>query len=156
MFSGTIRKLEQKDIPAVEEIFDLYWSGDFRNHLSERLNLPPIEQNFKWYVAEENGEVVGVAASREAPERMRQYAKTDKVIEFYIAAAKYKGKGIGTVLRSVRIEDARKEGYLEAVFFSGDTHQDSWAFHDASDFRRMGKAVSPDGETGQIWLMDLD
>ena len=155
MFNGTIRELEQKDIPAVEQILDLYWVGEFRNHLSERLHAPPHDQNFKWYVAEEGGEVVGVAASRKAPERMRQHAKTDSVIEFYVAAAKYRGKGIGTALRHARIQDARREGYTEAVFFSGDTHQDSWPFHDNSDFRRVGEVTSPDGETGQIWLMEL-
>jgi L-amino acid N-acyltransferase YncA len=155
MFSGIIRELNENDLPAVEQILDLYWSGEFRKHLSERLHIPPVEQNFIWYIAEENGEVVGVAASREAPERMKKYTKTDKVVEFYVAAAKYKGRGIGTALRNMRIEDARKEGYAEAVFFSGDAHQDSWAFHDNSEFRRVGEMISPNGEKGRIWIMDL-
>jgi L-amino acid N-acyltransferase YncA len=151
MFSGTIRTLEQEDIDSVEKIFDMYWSGEFRQHLSRR--LPSADLN--WIVAEEGNEVVGVAGWREAPERMRQYAKSDRVVEFYVAAARYKGKGIGTALRNARITEARKAGYKEAVFFSGNTHQDSWGFHDNSDFRRMGGAVAPDGEEGQIWLMSL-
>ncbi len=107
MFNGIIRKLEPQDIGEIEKIFDLYWSGDFRHHLSDRLKQPP--QDFKWFVAEENGELVGVAASRKAPERMMQYAKTDKVVEFYVAAAKYKGRGIWTALRNVRINEAKKK-----------------------------------------------
>ncbi|MDB5265630.1 MAG: hypothetical protein JWM39_343 [Parcubacteria group bacterium] len=146
-----IRELRQEDISAVEEIFDLYWSGEFRAHLSERLHSSDLQ----WTVAEENTEIVGVAASREAPTRMRKYAKTDRVVEFYIAAAKYKGRGIGTALRNARIEQARKDDFKEVVFFSGDTHQDSWNFHDASEFRRVGEEIAPDGETGMIWLMDL-
>lgn len=153
MFNGTIRTLESRDTEHVEKIFDLYWSDDFRRHLSERIKTETSD--FKWIVAEENGDVVGVAASRTAPERMRQYAKTKKVVELYVIAAKYKGKGIGTVLRNLLIEEAIRNGYTEAVFFSGDTHQDSWAFHDHSDFKRVGSAVAPDGEQGQIWLMDL-
>ncbi len=153
MFNETIRKLESRDIVEVEKIFDLYWSGDFRHHLSERLKTGI--QGLKWFVAAENGEVVGVVASREAPERMKQYTKTDKVIEFYVVAAKYQGKGIGTALRNLQVDEAKKEGYQEAVFFSGVTHQDSWGFHDNSEFRRVGVAIAPDGEKGQIWLMDL-
>lgn len=144
MFTGAIRPLEARDVQAAEKIFDLYWNGEFRRHLSNRLMSP----DFKWIVAEENGEVVGVAASRRAPERMTQYAKTNKVVEFYVAAAKYKGRGIGTALRNARIEEARRDGYKEAVFFSGELHQDSWKFHDDSEFKRVGEAVAPDGEGG--------
>jgi L-amino acid N-acyltransferase YncA len=153
MFAGTIRKFEPQDLEAVEEIFDLYWSGDFRDRLSERLKTEAPE--FKWIVAEESGEVVGVAASRAAPERMKQYAKADKVVEFYVAAVKYKGKGIGKALREFGLKAARDDGYHEVVFFSGETHQDSWAFHDQSDFKRVGEAVAPGGERGQVWLMGL-
>lgn len=151
MFSGVIRKLEQRDIDQVEDIFDLYWSGTFRQHLSGRL----ASVDLSWIVAEEDGVVVGVAAWRVAPERMRQYTKNDRVAEFYVAAAKYKGRGIGTALRNTRITEARNAGYEEAVFFSGNTHQDSWDFHDNSDFRRVGDAVAPDGEKGHIWSMGL-
>lgn len=156
-----IRALENKDQKGVEEIFDLYWSGDFRKHLSERLqgfldSAPDtLDQGFKWFVAVEGAEVVGVAALRKAPERMRQYAKTDKVVEFYVVAAKYKGKGIGTALRDKRIEESKRLGYSEAVFFGGTTHQDSWSFHDHSEFKRAGESIAPDGEEGQMWLMEL-
>lgn len=153
MFSGSVRRAESKDHKAIEEIFNLYWSGDFRHLLSERLQTE--DPDFTWFVAEEDGEIVGVAASRQAPKRMRQYTKTDSVVEFYVSAAKYQGKGIGTALRNARIENAREEGYQEVVFFSGETHQDSWAFHDNSGFRRAGEAVSPNGEKGQIWVTDL-
>lgn len=151
MFNGTIRKLEEKDVPQVEAIFDLYWSGGFRTHLTERLH----DQDINWVVAEEKGELVGVAALREAPERMRTFAKTDRVAEFYVAAAKHKGRGIGSALRNVRIEQAREQGYTEAVFFSGNTHSDSWKFHDDSEFKRVGNATAPSGENGKIWLMAL-
>lgn len=151
MFNGTIRRLESQDIGEVEKIFDLYWSGDFRRHLSERLNTADL----KWIVAEENDKVVGVASSREAPERMKQHAKADKVVELYVLAAKYRGGGIGTALRNKVIEEAKREGFNEAVLFSGETHQDSWNFHDQSDFHRAGETIAPDGEKGQIWLMEL-
>lgn len=86
---------------------------------------------------------------------MKQYASTEKVIEFYVAAVKCQGKGIGTALRTRRIEDAQKQGYTEAVFFSGETHKDSWTFHDSSDFKRVSPATAPNGEEGYIWTMLL-
>lgn len=153
MFNGIIRPLEERDIDSVEEIFDLYWSGEFRKHLSDRIR--DLDTELKWLVAEENKEIVGVAASRKASELMRQYAHANNVIEFYISAARYKGQGIGTALRNARLADARNLGYAEAVLFSAETHQDSWLFHDQSDFKRVGPAIAPDGEKGVIWLMDL-
>ena len=161
IFNGIIRELKQEDTSAVESIFDLYWSGKFREQLSQRLedfvshSMESIEQRFRFFVAEENGEVVGVAALRKAPERMRIYSTTTNPAEFYVLAAKYKGKGVGTALREKRIEEARKSGYTEVVFYSGDTHKDSWNFHDDSDFKRVGTSVAPDGEPGQIWRMVL-
>ncbi len=32
-----IRKLQEKDIPEVESIYDLYWSDGFRENLSRKL-----------------------------------------------------------------------------------------------------------------------
>lgn len=153
MFNGVIRPLEAEDMESVEKIFDLYWSDDFRTHLSDRLRSS--DKGFTWFVAEEDGEVVGVAAMRPAPDRMKEYAKAEEVAEFYVAAVKYKGRGVGTSLREALIQEAKKDGYEEAVFFSGDTHQDAWAFHDNSAFKRVGHAVAPDGESGQIWLMGM-
>lgn len=146
-----IRGLEEKDIPAAENIFDKYWSGYFRSHLTHKLKL----MDMNWIVAKQAGEVVGVAASREAPEQMCAYSETGSVIEFYVAAVKYQGQGIGTALRDEIVKQARKAGYKEVVFFSGETHQDSWAFHDNSDFKRAGEFTAPDGEKGIIWLMKL-
>jgi L-amino acid N-acyltransferase YncA len=146
-----IRKLELKDKEQVENIFDLYWFDEFRDHLSDKIFSPEM----KWIVAEKNNEIVGVAAFRKAPERMREYTTTDQVVEFYISAVKYKGKGVGTLLRNTRINQSRDEGFSEAVFFSGNTHQDSWEFHDNGGFKRVGDSIAPDGEHGKIWLMKL-
>jgi L-amino acid N-acyltransferase YncA len=156
-----LRELKSTDTPAIESIYDLYWTGDFRANLSKRLkgfieNSPDvIAQGFKYFVAEDNGEIVGVAAFRKLPEHMKEYATTNNPVEFYVSAVKYKGKGIGTALRTKRIEEAKALGYTEALFYSGDTHQDSWAFHDNSDFKRVATTTAPNGEVGQIWRMEF-
>jgi hypothetical protein len=64
MFSGTIRELRKDDIPQVAEIFKMYWTDEgfldkLNNRLRQVLEDDPevVEQGFKYFVAEENGEV---------------------------------------------------------------------------------------------------
>ena len=154
-----IRELKDKDVPEVENIYDLYWFGDFRENLSKKLkdyienSLRSIEQKFKYFVAEENGEIIGVIALRKLPSHMQSYANTNNGAELYILAVKYKQKGIGTALRAKIIDEAKKSGYTEMLFFSAESHKDSWAFHNNSDFKQIGGAITPNGEKGKIWRM---
>ena len=154
-----IRKLNKEDVKDVGKIFDLYWSGSFRERLTERLrdyvnkSKDSVEQGLKYFVAEKDKEIVGVAAFRKVQGHMIGYTTTKNPVEFYIIAVKYKGKGIGTALRAKRIEEAKKLGYTEAVLFSSETHNDSWKFHDNSDFKRVDDAIAPNGEDGKIWRM---
>jgi L-amino acid N-acyltransferase YncA len=159
MSNFKIRELKKEDAGDVEKIYDLYWSGEFRKHLSERLkdflnhSDDSIEQGFNYFIAEKDKEIVGIAAFRKLPERMKKYVKTDKPAEFYVLAVKYKNQGIGKALRAERIEKAKKLGFTEAIFFSGEKHKDAWISHDKSGFKRIGAEVAPDGEAGQIWQM---
>lgn len=156
MFKGITRLLNNKDIESVEKIFDLYWNDDFRNHLSDKLekyvkNDSSLKnQKFKFFVAEENGEVVGVAGMRKIPEHMKEYAITSNPVELYVLAVKKQGKGIGSTLTLERIKKAKKKGYTEVLMFSGEKHQDSWKFHDKY-FDRIRSATAPNGESGYIW-----
>lgn len=156
MFKGNIRPLQKDDVESVEKIFDLYWSDDFRNHLSNKLkkyfknDFDLLSQKFKFFIAEENGEVVGVAAIRKISKHMLEYATTNNPAELYVVAVKIRGKGIGSALMLKRIEEAKKEGYKELLLFSGEKHKDSWKFHDKY-FTRIGPATTPNGEAGYIW-----
>ncbi|MBX4195427.1 GNAT family N-acetyltransferase [Candidatus Parcubacteria bacterium] len=156
MFRGTIRSLELKDVESVGEIFDLYWHDNFRQNLEDKLQKYTSNdsdlavQNFKFFVAEENGEVVGVAAIRRAPQHMKGYTTTSNPGEFYVAAAKERGRGIGKALIMRRFDEAKKDGYTEIVLFGGETHQDSWGIYD-KNFERAGAATAPNGEKGFVW-----
>lgn len=152
-----LRDFQKQDQEAVERIFDLYWrGGPFREHLTNKIekyfsnDLELTKQKFKFFVAEENGEIVGIAGMRTAPENMRQYSTTPNVAEFYVLAVKYKGKNIGDSLVNKRIEEAKKEGYTEVVIFSGESHKDAWGFHDKY-YSRAGQGIAPNGELGFIW-----
>ncbi len=160
MFDGIIRPFQTSDLASVTEIFNLYWKDDFGRNLEYKLkryikNDPLLlEQDFKIFVAEKQGEVVGVAIIRKAPPYMAKYAQTINPAELYVLAVKHQGQGIGTALTDARINEAKKEGFTEVVLFSGETHQDSWKFHD-SHFERVGPGIAPNGEKGYIWRKSL-
>lgn len=161
MFNGTIRELRKEDVDQVQGIFEMYWTDDgflekLKNRLKQFLENSPemIEQGFKYFVAEENGEVVGISAMRKPPEKMRKYATTSNPVEFYVLASKYENKGIGTALRNRRIEEAKKLGYAEILFYSPESHKESWKFHDSSGGERICP-VSIDDEPGCIWRVLL-
>jgi predicted N-acetyltransferase YhbS len=155
-FNGIIRPLERGDAEAVGRIFDMYWQDSFRTNLSQKLagylNNDPtlLEQKFKFFVAEEGGEVVGVAAMRTAPGHMTQFANTSNPAEFYVAAAKERGRGIGKALINKILEEAGVASYTEIVLFSGEAHQDSWPLYD-KHFKRLDPTTAPNGEPGFIW-----
>lgn len=157
----TIRELQKSDVPQIEAIYDLYWSGDFRENISKRLNqfvenaTEITEQHFAYFVAEENSEVLGVVAIRNCPTHMREYATTPNPGEIYILAAKTKGTGIGKSLIQKTLSESRIAGYTESLLYSGETHSDSWGFYDHLGFARVGSSVAPNGEQGHIWQLEL-
>ena len=161
MFQGIIRELKKEDSNAVEGILGLYWEGDLRDHFVKRVkdfiehSSESVEQKYRYFVAEDNGEIVGVVTFRKAPNYMEQHSQTDSPVEFYVIAVKYKGRGIGYALRAKCIEEAKKLGFSEALFYSAENHKDSWSFHDNSDFKRVSPANAPNGDPGYIWRMEL-
>ena len=157
-----VREYERDDASQVNGIFMMYWNDPvFLEGLSRKLGNCVDEQKggsekeYWFYVAEDHGEIVGVSGCRRAPDHMMKYAKTSSPAEFYVLASKYKGRGIGESLRLKRMEEAKRMGFTEIVFYSPDTHEDSWGFHDRLGFERVGRAIAPDGEPGMIWRREL-
>jgi L-amino acid N-acyltransferase YncA len=154
----TIRDFQKNDLEAAEKIFALHWTDpEFLKGLSRKLHIfidqteESISKKYRFFVAENKDEIVGIAGFRSAPDHMKPYATTANPAEFYVLAAKYKGKGIGKALRLKRIEEARNMGFTEVVFYSPNSHRESWSFHDKMGFERICEAIAPDGEPGQIW-----
>lgn len=156
-----ISNFTEADKPQVEAIFDLYWNDDFRKSLQNKVDAylakeqEILDQGFEMFVCKKGDEVLGVAAYRKAPKHMQEYTSTENPAEFYVSAVKKKGEGVGSKLRDFRIKEAKQNGFTELVFFSGETHTDSWGFHDSADFKRVGEMSAPDGEKGYVWVMSL-
>jgi len=152
------RELKKEDTEQVEKIFSMYWNDqEFLDELSDGLKKcidqtqEYFNEKYRFFVAEENGEIVGVAGMRKAPDYLRVFARTTNPVEFYVLASKYRKRGVGTVLRNIRMEEAKNLGFTEVVFYSPDSHSGSWGFHDTMNFERAGPVIAPDGEPGQVW-----
>ena len=150
-----IREFKQSDQKTVEEIFALYWTDpEFLEELSNELQSfikMPLSKDLGFFVAEDNDEVVGIVGFKKLADYFKPYTKTNNPIELYVIAVKSKGKGIGKKLKIKFIEEVEKMGFGEILFFSPNSHDESWNFHDSLDFERVGEITPPDDEIGQVW-----
>lgn len=149
-----IRPLQESDVSQVEAIFDMYWHDSFRPRLSDKIQAHLNGQNFTFLVAENGVEIVGVAGIRKAPERMMHFAKTTNPAEFHVMAVKERGKGLGKQMAVHILDELKKSGYTEILFFSGETHKETWAFYDKYS-ERAGEDTAPNGEKGFVWRKEV-
>jgi len=159
-----IRELQKSDEEQIEEIYDLYWAGsDMRGSFSHRLkiainNEPAyLERRYKYFIAEDAGEVVGIVGIRmiRPSDFMRKFTKTLNPSEIYVLAVKNRGQGIGRKLIERALDEIKAQGYSEAVLYSSESHQDAWGFYDHLGFERVGPALAPNGEAGYVWRMEF-
>lgn len=163
MLKPLIREMEKSDMNAVAELFAIHWADDrdFQMRLIDRAigfinqTAEVMDQKFTYFVADNAGDVVGVAGMRNIPDHMRDVTVTDNVCELYILAVKEKSRGVGKALVSQILHTAEAAGYTEIVLYSGETHQDSWGFYDQIGFDRVSESIAPNGEKGMIWRMFL-
>lgn len=152
-----LRDLQKQDVIELGAVYDLYWSGIFREKLtrkiyefvtnSEKAHIEKVH----YYVAESNNKILGAISFRDAPEPMLKYTTSSNPLEVYILAVREKGKGIGKILIEKMISEGKKSGYTEAVLFNSDSHDESRRFYIKIGFMDAGKAVAPDGELGKAF-----
>jgi L-amino acid N-acyltransferase YncA len=157
-----IRTFQKNDLEAVQKIFALYWNDPvFLKELSQKLEAyinqskEYLNEQLRFFVAEEKNEVIGITGFRNAPDYLKAYAKTNNPVGLYIIAVKYKHKGIGKELKSKIMEEAKNLGLTEVIVYSPNSHKESWIFHDKFGFERGPAIIDPDGEPGQIWRKNL-
>ena len=162
MIQVTVREMRKDDIEEIKQIYALYWpEEDFRNRLISRVEdffkktSEIIPQEFSYFVADLNSDVVGVAGVRNVPDHMRSFTVTDNPAELYIIATKILQNGIGSTLMNKVIDYAREKKYTELVLYSGETHSQYWSFYDKIGFNRVQESIAPNGEKGMIWTKIL-
>lgn len=144
-----IRDYNEKDRNAIQNIFTKYWTDEeFLSELVKNID----ERKMRFYVAEKDDAVVGVAGFREAPEYLRIYAETKNPAELYIVASKLQNEGIGSALVQKVVEDAKNLFFTEIECYSPETHNSSWKFYEKLGFTRHGIIRDPDdGYPGMLW-----
>ena len=159
-----IRELQKNDQVEIEKIYDLYWpDSDIRKSFYNRLDLAInneleyLERRYKYFVAEDSEEVVGVIGLRmiRPTDFMSKFVKTTNASEIYIVAVKKRGQGIGRKLVEKALEEIRAQGYMETVLYSSESHKESWGFYDYLGFERVGPELAPNGEPGCVWRMEF-
>lgn len=143
------RNYNKKDETVVKNIFAQYWTDPkFLDELNRELNT----ETCKFYVAQKDGEVIGVVGLRKTPAHLKKYADTDNPTELYIIASKYKNKGIGNFLGQKIIGEVKKSGFTEILCYSPETHSSSWKFYENLGFTRHGIINDPDDSyPGMLW-----
>lgn len=149
-----IRKYYEKDEPEANKIFTQYWTDkEFLDELSGQLNT----ETCKFFIAEENGEILGIAGLRKPPEYLNFHADTKNPVELYIIASKYQNRGIGNFLGQKIIEGAKNSGFTEILCYSPETHSSSWKFYKKLGFTKHGIINDPDdGYPGMLWKKSFD
>ena len=152
----TVRELKEEDRVDVEKLYYQYWDDGFEEHLATRTegfignDSDMMAQDFRFYVAENNGELVGIVAYRKVPSHMMEYVITSNAAELYVIAVKQTGMGIGKQLVEKVIQLTKEKGYVELVLFSGETHSRAYKFYLDMGFKEVGDAIAPNGEKGKI------
>jgi len=149
-----VRELKKEDKNAVEEIFPVYWTDPvFLKELSDELTsyLNEEKDSPKFFVSEEDSEILGIVGYKKIPEYLKVFAKTDNPVELYVIAVKHKRKGIGSKLKAKLVEAVKETGFSEVLLFSPESHKESWSFHDTLDFKRVGEVTPPDDDLGHVW-----
>jgi N-acetylglutamate synthase-like GNAT family acetyltransferase len=145
-----IREYKKSDKNAAQDIFAKYWTDkEFLDELEKNLD----EDKAIFYVAEKDGEVVGIAGFRKALEYLSMHAKTKNPAELYIVASKTQSEGVGSNLVQKIIEEAKNLSFTEIECYSPETHSNSWKFYEKLGFKKEGIINDPDdGYPGMLWM----
>lgn len=148
-----IKTYSKGDKASVGSIFTQYWTDhEFLDELKKELD----SDKYNFFVAEERGEVIGIAGWGKVSNYLSRYASTKKPVELYIIASKYRGKGIGNVLIKKIIEEAKNSGFTEMLCYSPETHNGSWKFYETLGFIKQGIINNPDDNCpGMLWKKSM-
>lgn len=148
-----VRDYNKKDEIEVKKIFTKYWTDDeFLSELAKELD----SDSCRFYVVEEEDEIIGIAGWRLPSVFLGRCSNTKKPAELYIIASKFQNRGIGNYLGRKIINDVRDLGFTEIVCFSPESHSNSWNFYEKLGFTKYGIVNDPDdGYPGMVWKKSL-
>lgn len=136
-----IRKLEERDIPAITEIYNHYvlettvsFEVEALTEEQMRRRAQDIASKFPYFVAEDGGNPVGYCYVHPWKERAA-YASTLETTVYLHPARKH--TGLGRELMNALIEECRRRGYYTLIACITAENAESRAFHTSLGFRQV-------------------
>lgn len=160
-FMLTTREISSSDLEGIRRVYSSHYSGEeleyavrrARQSLGlEKEKAPPL---LKYFVAEEDDNVIGVGAVIAIKEKLLRFAKTKRPIELYTLFVDKKRSGAGKALVEKTMLYAKEGGFEEMVVFSANKWKDGWGFYDRLGFERVGQIDYPTEGPAQIFRKDL-
>ena len=170
-FSGEVRDFQESDIEKVRPILET-WLIDretgqpLPEEVEEDLDIMRGSLNGEnqrhYFVAEEEGKVLGVIGITPPREAMMPFATTSNPIELvnaYVSRDERAGRGVGTALVKGAEQEARSQGATELILNSGPRYENTaWGFYDRlPGFSRVGVAENfyAEGVHAPVWSKKL-
>lgn len=154
-----IRPVETKDIPQITEIYNSYILNGVESFETEPLTeeqmgnrIAGIHPRFPYYVAEEEGRVVGFCYAHPWKERAAYCHTLETTI--YLRPD-VKRHGTGTALMGVLIPECRRRGYKALIACITGENEASIAFHRKLGFEQVSLFRSVGYKMGR-WLDVVD
>ena len=149
------RLADRADLPAMLEIYRPYVEEETVSFEYETPSLEAfsarferITADFPWYVAEEDGAVIGYAYASRAFERAAYQWDADMSV--YIAKD-FHGRGVGRALYEILERDLIAMGYVNAYALITQENAASIAFHEKMGYRFMAEMPAAGYKFGR-WL----
>jgi len=143
-----IEKPTQNEFTGIRQVLSQWtFSREVRKY-SERIRdeiAGRSKYNMQFWVAKENGRVIGIAGLGESLPKEMSYAQTEIPCSLKIlyVHGDHQGKGIGTILITFIEQQAKKQGYDEILVRSAERYRgSSYGFYEKRGYRLVG-------ETGQ-------
>jgi GNAT superfamily N-acetyltransferase len=118
-----------------------------------------IEFNLHFWVAREDGVVVGISGLCDPLPKILGFSETDKPGELKILYLdpRFRGKGIGKILLKFIEDKAKREGYKEILVRSAERFKDTaYAFYEKMGYIKVGTVSSDtNSEQMQVFLKRL-
>jgi L-amino acid N-acyltransferase YncA len=157
-----LREPKKEDLSAIKDLYARYYdTSEDVDHFVDRVRQS-IDQDetaqatdLRYFVAEEEGCIVGIVGFRTLPSAIASFAESSKPGELYSLFVSTKKSGIGTALLQNTLEEMRLSGYTEVVVYSAERWKESWPFYDRRGFVRKGSLKHADGNGGQVWSKKL-
>lgn len=153
----TIEKPIAEDLDSINKILKEWTDEEEAEKYIERIGneiTGKIEFNSRFWVAKEEGNVLGITGLSDPLPKALKFAKTDKPVEIKIlyVDGSAQGKGVGKTLIDFIEEEAKHDGYKEIIVRSAMRYKTSaWGFYKKMGYSEVGELTQNEKEPMKVF-----